>query len=193
MSDEDVIAYLVSNGGERIPISYKALGTSTTLQNLCDATNTYANLLDYYTRAASGDNTVGDVSEFDIPIDADARTLECVVRYMEHIKNEPPMTVPPAVGILPPPQMDDYDREFLSYSRYVKNDVDRYDMCMTVMLLAIYLDVTKLIHINAYTIANGIKNMNVEDIRRLFHTFSDFTDEEIAQMKEENKWIYNKK
>lgn len=56
------------------------------------------------------------------------------------------------------------------------------------ILAANYMDVKPLLDLTCATVASMIKGKKPEEIRKLFNIENDFTPEEEAQVREENKW-----
>ncbi len=62
------------------------------------------------------------------------------------------------------------------------------EMLFELILAANYLDIKSLLDLTCAKVASMIKNKSPEDIRRTFNIKNDFTPEEEAQVREENKW-----
>lgn len=56
------------------------------------------------------------------------------------------------------------------------------------ILAANYLDIKPLLDLTCATVASMIKGKSPEDIRATFNIKNDFSPEEEAQVREENKW-----
>ena len=56
------------------------------------------------------------------------------------------------------------------------------------ILAANYMDIKPLLDLTCASVASLIKGKSPEDIRRTFNIQNDFTPEEEAQVREENKW-----
>merc|ERR1719284_2393880 len=56
------------------------------------------------------------------------------------------------------------------------------------ILAANYMDIKSLLDLTCATVASMIKGKTPEDIRKTFNIVNDFTPEEEAQVREENKW-----
>lgn len=56
------------------------------------------------------------------------------------------------------------------------------------MVAANFLDIEGLINLSCAKVASYIRGRSVEEIRELFGIENDFTPEEEAQIREENKW-----
>jgi len=56
------------------------------------------------------------------------------------------------------------------------------------ILAANYMDIKPLLDLTCATVASMIKGQTPEEIRRIFNISNDFSPEEEAQVREENKW-----
>jgi S-phase kinase-associated protein 1 len=56
------------------------------------------------------------------------------------------------------------------------------------ILAANYLDIKALLDLTCTKVASMIKGKTPEEIRKQFNIVNDFTPEEEAQVREENKW-----
>jgi len=61
-------------------------------------------------------------------------------------------------------------------------------MLFELILAANYLDIKSLLDLTCAKVASMLKGKAPEDIRRTFNIKNDFTPEEEAQVREENKW-----
>ena len=57
------------------------------------------------------------------------------------------------------------------------------------ILAANYMDIKPLLDLTCATVASMIKGKTPEEIRKTFNIISDFSPEEEAQVREENRWI----
>ncbi|GMH72437.1 hypothetical protein TrLO_g15558 [Triparma laevis f. longispina] len=71
------------------------------------------------------------------------------------------------------------------YSEFV--DVDQ-ELLFELILAANYMDIKPLLDLTCATVASMIKGKTPEEIRKTFNIVNDFTPEEEAQVREENKW-----
>ena len=81
------------------------------------------------------------------------------------------------------PNMADLVQAF--YADFI--DVDQ-DVLFTLILLANQLDLKPLLDLACASVAAMIKGKTPEEIRKTFNIVNDFTPEEEAQVREENKW-----
>jgi len=66
-------------------------------------------------------------------------------------------------------------------------DIDQA-ILFEVILAANYLDIKSLLDLTCAKVASMIKGKTVEEIRKTFNIVNDFTPEEEAQVREENRW-----
>jgi len=71
------------------------------------------------------------------------------------------------------------------YANYV--DVEQ-ETLFELILAANYMDIKPLLDLTCATVASMIKGKTPEEIRQTFNIVNDFTPEEEAQVREENKW-----
>ncbi len=72
---------------------------------------------------------------------------------------------------------------------YVKFiDLDKVDDIIELVIASNFLDIDPLTELSCAKIASMIKGKSVEEIRKKFGIENDFTPEEEAQIREENKW-----
>jgi S-phase kinase-associated protein 1 len=62
------------------------------------------------------------------------------------------------------------------------------EVLFELILAANYMDITPLLDLSCATVASMIKDKTPEEIRITFNIVNDFTPEEEAQVREENKW-----
>lgn len=62
------------------------------------------------------------------------------------------------------------------------------DMLFELILAANYMDIKSLLDLTCAKVASMIKGKTPEDIRKTFNIVNDFTPEEEAKVREENKW-----
>ena len=62
------------------------------------------------------------------------------------------------------------------------------DTLFELILAANYMDIKPLLDLTCATVASLIKGKTPEEIRRTFNIVNDFTPEEEAHVREENKW-----
>jgi S-phase kinase-associated protein 1 len=62
------------------------------------------------------------------------------------------------------------------------------EILFELILAANYMDIKPLLDLTCATVASMIKGKTPEEIRKTFNIVNDFTPEEEAQVREENKW-----
>ena len=62
------------------------------------------------------------------------------------------------------------------------------EVLLELILAANYLDIKSLLDLTCAKVASMIKGKNTEEIRKQFNIVNDFTPEEEAQVREENRW-----
>ena len=70
-------------------------------------------------------------------------------------------------------------------AKYV--DIEQ-ELLFELILAANYMDIKPLLDLTCATVASMIKGKTPEEIRRTFNIANDFSPEEEAQVREENKW-----
>ena len=73
----------------------------------------------------------------------------------------------------------EWDAEFVSIDQ---------EMLFELILAANYMDIKSLLDLTCAKVASTIKGKSPEEIRTQFNISSDFTPEEEAQIREEQKW-----
>ena len=71
------------------------------------------------------------------------------------------------------------------YAEYIDVEVE---MLVEIMLAAHYMGIQPLLNLACATAAFLIKGKTADEIRKLFGITNDFTPEEEARIREENKW-----
>jgi S-phase kinase-associated protein 1 len=117
----------------------------------------------------------------EIPLsDVKASTLAKVIEFMKHHVDsklpeiEKPLRSANLAEIVP-----EWDARFV--------EVDQ-EVLFELMLAANYMDIKSLLDLTCAKVASVIKGKSPEEIRRAFSIKNDFTPEEEAQVREENKW-----
>ena len=72
------------------------------------------------------------------------------------------------------------------YAKFI--DVEKMDDLIDVVVASNFLDIDPLIELSCAKLASLIKGKSAEEIRKKFGIENDFTPEEEAQIREENKW-----
>ena len=103
-----------------------------------------------------------------------------VIEYLEHYKTEVMTEIEKP---LKSANMHEVVQEW--YANYVTVE---QDIIFELILAANYLDIKPLLDLTCATVASMIKGKTPEEIRKVFNIVNDFTPEEEAQVREENKW-----
>jgi len=121
-------------------------------------------------------------TEEEIPLpNVKATTLKKILEYCEkHRKDTPPEIEKPLRTSNLAELVDPYDAQFIN----LENLEDLFE----VILAANYLDIKSLLDLSCAKVASLIKGKTPEEIRKTFNIPNDFTPEEEAQIREENKW-----
>lgn len=75
--------------------------------------------------------------------------------------------------------VDEWDVKFIDQPQ---------DIIFELILAANYMDIKSLLDLSCAKVASLIKGKTPEEIRKTFNIVNDFTPEEEAQVREENKW-----
>ena len=119
----------------------------------------------------------------DIPLpNISTSVLELVIDYLSHYQD--PTTAPPEI---------DKPLKTANFGELVPlwdfTFVDKpHEVLFELILAANYLDIKGLLDLSAAKVASMIKGKTPDEIRRTFNIVNDFTPEEEAQIREENKW-----
>ena len=105
-----------------------------------------------------------------------------VIEWATHHKGDPP-----------PPEDDEFKEKKL-------DEIDPWDLgflkvdqgtLFELILAANHLDIKGLLEVTCKTVANMIKGMTTEEIRKTLNIQNDFTPEEEEQIRKENEWCEN--
>lgn len=107
--------------------------------------------------------------------------LKKIIVYCQHHVNNP------AGEICMPLKSRNLEENGVSEWDASYTDMEQ-DMLMEVILAANYLNIPTLLDLTCAKIATMIKDKKPEEIRKQFNIKNDFTPEEEAQIREENKW-----
>jgi S-phase kinase-associated protein 1 len=107
--------------------------------------------------------------------------LAKVIEFLKYHKNEPMSEIEKP---LQSSNMSDVVQPW--YANFV--EVEQSEL-FELILAANYMDIKPLLNLTCATVAALIKGKTPEEIRRIFNIVNDFTPEEEAQVREENKWV----
>jgi S-phase kinase-associated protein 1 len=109
-----------------------------------------------------------------------SEVLEKVIEYCRHYKDISPEEIKKP---LPSANLSEvvpaWDASFVELPQ---------EMLFELILAANYLDIKGLLDLTCAKVASMIKGRSPEEIRRTFNIENDFTPEEEAQVREENRW-----
>ena len=109
-----------------------------------------------------------------------AAILRKVIEWAEHHKDDPaPSAEDEETRDRRTDDISDWDQKFLN--------VDQGTL-FELIQAANYLDIKALLDVTCKTVANMIKGKSPEDIRKTFNITNDFTKEEEAAIRDENRW-----
>jgi S-phase kinase-associated protein 1 len=120
-----------------------------------------------------------EVSEIPLP-NVKANVLQKVIEFCEHHSVEPMTEIEKP---LKSQNMADVVQQW--YADYVNVE---QGLLFELILAANYMDIKPLLDLTCATVASMIKGKTPEEIRNTFNIANDFSPEEEAQVREENKW-----
>mmetsp|Transcript_12954 Transcript_12954/g.33055 ORF Transcript_12954/g.33055 Transcript_12954/m.33055 type:complete len:173 (+) Transcript_12954:112-630(+) len=127
------------------------------------------------------DEEEGEDSVLDIPLpNVKSSVLEKVVEFCSHHVKEPmPDIEKPLKSANMNEVVSEWDANFV--------DLDQ-EALFELILAANYMDIKSLLDLTCAKVASMIKGKSPEEIRETFNITNDFTPEEEARVREENKW-----
>ncbi|EER09550.1 S-phase kinase-associated protein 1A, putative [Perkinsus marinus ATCC 50983] len=107
--------------------------------------------------------------------------LAKVIEYCKHHESNPPdeISKPLKSTNLAECGVSDWDCGYVNIEQ---------GMLFELILAANYMDIKPLLDLTCAKVASMIKGKTTEEIRQQFNIVNDFTPEEEAQLREENKW-----
>jgi S-phase kinase-associated protein 1 len=120
-------------------------------------------------------------AEEEIPLpNVSSAVLAKVIEYCRHHKDsDPPEIEKPIKSTQISDFVAPWDATFVEVEQ---------EMLFELILAANYLDIKSLLDLTCAKVATMIKGKTPEEIRRQFNIVNDFTPEEEAQIREENRW-----
>ncbi|CAM9633577.1 unnamed protein product, partial [Phaeothamnion confervicola] len=106
--------------------------------------------------------------------------LSKVIEFCHHHREDPMMDIEKP---LKSANMHEVVQEW--YANFVQVE---QELLFELILAANYMDIKALLDLTCATVASMIKGKTPEEIRKTFNICNDFTPEEEAQVREENKW-----
>ncbi len=125
------------------------------------------------------EDTDDDLAEIPLP-NVKASILQKVIEFCTHYKEEPMTEIEkPLKSSVMAEVVQKWFAEFVNVEQPVLFEL---------ILAANYMDIKPLLDLTCATVASMIKGKTPEEIRRTFNITNDFSPEEEAQVREENKW-----
>lgn len=160
----DTTVKLVSKDGDTFPVRLEVAKMSELVKSMMEDDN---------------DAEEGDPIEIPLP-NVKSQVLSKVIEFCEHHLSEPMTEIEKP---LKSQQMADVVQKW--YADFV--DLEQV-LLFELILAANYMDIKPLLDLTCATVASMIKGKSPEDIRSTFNIINDFSPEEEAQVREENKW-----
>lgn len=147
--------------GEKLDVDLEVVQKSTILKNMIEDT--------------------GKEGEIPIP-NIQLPILKKVLEFCEHYRASNPREIrkPLVSKELTENGVEEWDARFI--------EMEKVDDLIDLIVAANFLDIEGLVHLGCAKIATFIKGKSVEEIRDVFGIQSDFTPQEEAQLREENRW-----
>mmetsp|Transcript_9956 Transcript_9956/g.18854 ORF Transcript_9956/g.18854 Transcript_9956/m.18854 type:complete len:163 (-) Transcript_9956:2128-2616(-) len=125
------------------------------------------------------DNDISTESVVPLP-NVKSNILKKVIEFCEHHVNEPMMDVEkPLKSSVMSEIASEWDAKFVDLEQ---------EVLFELILAANYMDIKSLLDLTCAKVATMIKGKTPEEIRETFNITNDFTPEEEARVREENKW-----
>jgi len=165
--------FIVVQSNDAKPVEYKLSRAAAKMSGL---------LKDMLEDQSEGEQTV-------IPIpNVNGATLKYVIEYAEYHKDSPADPIEKPLKGKVDDVISEWDKKYL-YTDLVKNhDEKQHDVLIEVMMASNFLNIKDLFDLTCATVGSMIKGKTPEQIRALFNIPNDFTPEEEARIREENKW-----
>ena len=158
---------LVSSEGDKFEVETRTAAMSESL---------------FRTMLADGDDDDEDENEQEIPLpNVKSAVLAKVVEFCNyHVTNGPMKEIEkPLKSANMAEVVGEWDANFVAIEQ---------EMLFELILAANYMDIKSLLDLTCAKVASMIKGKTPEEIRKTFNIVNDFTPEEEAQVREENKW-----
>ncbi|KAL7518812.1 hypothetical protein ACHAWX_003616 [Stephanocyclus meneghinianus] len=120
-----------------------------------------------------------DTTEIPLP-NVKAQVLKKVIEFCKHHKTEPMTEIEkPLKSAVMAEVVQKWYADFVNVEQV---------LLFELILAANYMDIKPLLDLTCATVASMIKGKTPEEIRKTFNIANDFSPEEEAQVREENKW-----
>jgi len=160
--DSQLIVHLVSQEGDSFDVDLRVAKMSELVKAMID------------------DETEEDEAP-EIPLpNVKSPVLAKVIEFCKHYQSEPMNDIEKP---LKSSNMHEVVQDW--YADFVNVD---QQVLFEIILAANYMDIKPLLDLTCATVASMIKGKTPEEIRQTFNIVNDFTPEEEAQVREENKW-----
>ena len=162
MDHNDRTVSLVSKEGETYDVSISVAKMSELVKTMMD-----------------DDGDEDAVTEIPLP-NVNTTVLAKVIEFCTHHGQEPMHVIEkPLKSVVMSDVVQKWYADFVNVEQ---------ELLFELILAANYMDVKPLLDLSCATVASMIKDKSTEDIRKTFNITNDFSPEEEAQVREENKW-----
>jgi len=162
VEESNATVNLISKEGDQFPVPRGVANMSELVKSMMD-----------------DDEDEDETKEIPLP-NVKAQVLRKVIEFCEHHLEEPMTEIEKP---LKSQNMADVVQQW--YATFV--DLEQV-LLFELILAANYMDIKPLLDLTCATVASMIKGKTPEEIRATFNITNDFSPEEEAQVREENKW-----
>lgn len=118
----------------------------------------------------------------------DGETMKYVIAFMEHHWSVPMQAIEKPLKAPIVDVISEWDKEFLMTDLIAKGVERDHEVLIQVIMAANSLNVRDLLDLTCAAVASMIRGKQPEEVRALFQIHSDFTPEDEARIREENRW-----
>jgi S-phase kinase-associated protein 1 len=162
VSTPERLVHLVSQEGEQFEVPLDVATMSELVKTMYDS-----------------EQPEDEVQEMPLP-NVKSSILSKVIEFFNHYKEDPMTEIEKP---LKSSNMNEVVQEW--YADFVNVD---QETLFELILAANFMDVKPILDLTCATVASMVKGKTPEEIRQHFNIVNDFTPEEEAQIREENKW-----
>ncbi len=155
---------LVSSEGDSFVVPFAVAKLSKLVETMC-------------TTEGEGDDD--EIQDVPLP-NLNSKCLSKIVEFLNHYLTDPMKEIEKP---LKSANMSEIVQEW--YERFV--DLDQ-EALYEIILASNYMDIKPLLDLTCAVVASMVKGKTPEEIRKTFNIENDFSPEEEAQVREENKW-----